>query len=139
MACGAEDGQFSEPRGAAIDADGYVYVADTGNRRIVKLDPAGKFVTAWGQPGDSGGEFQEPFDLVAAPDGTLVVLDATQQALQRFTADGEFLDLFGTENSFYRPRSGRGRRWLPVGCRHGRRTPGAARPNRPADHAGRRA
>lgn len=104
VACGAEDGQFSEPRGAAIDADGYVYVADTGNRRIVKLDPAGKFVTAWGQPGDSGGEFQEPFDLVAAPDGTLVVLDATQQALQRFTADGEFLDLFGTENSFYRPR-----------------------------------
>lgn len=102
--CGTQAGQFSEPRGVAVDAAGFVYVADTGNRRIVKLDPSGEFVTAWGTAGDGSGEFQEPFDLVVAPDGTIVVLDAAQQALQRFTAEGDFLDAFAAENTFYRPR-----------------------------------
>lgn len=102
--CGTQAGQFSEPRGVAVDPDGYVYVADAGNRRIVKLDAAGELVKTWGSQGDGSGQFQEPFDLVVAPDGSIVVLDATQQALQRFTADGEFLDAFGAANTFYRPR-----------------------------------
>ncbi len=102
--CGTGTEQFSEPRGVAVDGEGNVYVADTGNRRIVKLDPTGEFVTAWGSQGDGSGQFQEPFDLVVAPDNTVVVLDATQQALQRFTTDSEFLDAFAAQNTFYRPR-----------------------------------
>ncbi len=36
---GAADGQFSVPEGVAYDAAGRLWVADTGNDRVVELDP----------------------------------------------------------------------------------------------------
>ncbi len=115
-ACGAGNGQFNEPRGVAVDAEGNVYVADAGNHRIVKLDKAGKFVKAWGSEGEGDGQFLEPFDVGVAPDGSLVVLDAVQQRLQRFTPDGQFVAAFGAQNTFYRPRGlwvdGQGGLWV---------------------------
>jgi hypothetical protein len=45
---GAGEGQFNEPRGIAIDGSGNIYVADTWNARVVKLDPQGNFLTSWG-------------------------------------------------------------------------------------------
>lgn len=115
-ACGAGNGQFNEPRGVAVDAEGNVYVADAGNRRIVKLDKGGKFIAAWGREGEGDGQFLEPFDLGVSPDGTLVVLDAVQQRMQRFSPDGQFAAAFGAENTFYRPRGlwvdGQGGLWV---------------------------
>ena len=115
-ACGSGSGQFNQPRGVAVDADGNVYVADMGNHRIVKLDKAGKFIEAWGREGEGDGQFLEPFDLGIAPDGALVVLDSVQQRLQRFSADGQFLAAFGAQNTFYRPRGlwvdGQGDLWV---------------------------
>lgn len=42
--CGGEGGgagQLSRPRGLALDDQGYVYVSDTGNRRVVRIYPDG--------------------------------------------------------------------------------------------------
>jgi len=114
--CGNGLGQFSEPRGVAVDASGNIYVADTGNRRIVKLNSQGKVAKTWGQEGEGDGQFLEPFDLGVSPDGTLVVLDSVQQRLQRFTAEGDFVSSFGGQASFYRPRGmwvdGQGNIWV---------------------------
>jgi DNA-binding beta-propeller fold protein YncE len=44
---GTGAGQFDYPEGIAIDGTG-VYVADSGNDRVVKLDSSGAFVTMWG-------------------------------------------------------------------------------------------
>jgi DNA-binding beta-propeller fold protein YncE len=41
---GSGDGQFSGPRGLAVDSDGNIWVADTGNSRIQKFDPSGNFL-----------------------------------------------------------------------------------------------
>lgn len=103
--CGEGEDQFNAPHGVAIDsATGDVLVADTGNRRIVRLDSQGKVLSVWGESGEGAGQFQEPVDLVVEPAGTVLVLDAVNQRLLRFGPDGQFLDTFGAELAFYRPR-----------------------------------
>jgi DNA-binding beta-propeller fold protein YncE len=102
--CGSGSGEFQMPSGVAADAGGALYVADAGNRRVVKLSPAGEWLLTWGAEGEGSGEFIEPFDLVVEADGSVVVLDAVAHQLQRFTPDGRFVGLFGLDMAFYRPR-----------------------------------
>lgn len=52
---GSGDGQLEGPRDVAVDnTTGDIYVADTGNHRVVKFDSAGNFVAAWGWGVDNG-------------------------------------------------------------------------------------
>ena len=48
---GAGDGQFSGPHGIVVDADGNVYVVDTGNHRVQKFTSDGEFLLKWGTLG----------------------------------------------------------------------------------------
>lgn len=103
--CGAGLDQLSNPRGVAIDpATGDVFVADTGNSRVVHLDADGQFAAAWGAPGEGPDQFMEVVDLAVAPDGSVLALDAVNQRLLRFMPDGQFIATFGAEWTFYRPR-----------------------------------
>ena len=43
---GDQPGQFNTPHSIAVDAEGHVYVADRGNRRIQVFDGEGKFLRA---------------------------------------------------------------------------------------------
>jgi DNA-binding beta-propeller fold protein YncE len=99
---GADEGLFNEPRDIAVDQEGNVYVADTGNRRIQKFDSQGEFLLAW-----SGGEenFVEPLAVVVASQGQVLVLDSEPGWIYRFTADGESLGRFGgPEAQLFHPR-----------------------------------
>ena len=79
----------------AVDADGNVYVADTGNARVVKLSPAGEVLATFGRKGTGDGEFQEPVAVAVEPTGSILVLDAADGYIQRFSPSGEFLSRFG--------------------------------------------
>lgn len=99
---GADKGLFNEPRDIAVDEEGNVYVADTGNRRIQKFDSQGEFLLAW-----SGGEenFVEPLAVVVTSQGQVLVLDSEPGWIYRFMADGEPLGRFGgPEAQFFHPR-----------------------------------
>ncbi|MFQ6013927.1 MAG: PA14 domain-containing protein [Anaerolineae bacterium] len=99
---GTEQGEFNEPRDIAVDADGYVYVADTGNRRVQKFTPEGQFVDLW-EGGDQ--DFVEPVALVVNSQDELFVLDSEPGWIYRFTTKGEYLGKFaGPGAQFFHPR-----------------------------------
>ena len=102
--CGTGEGEFNQPRGLAVAPDGRIFVADTGNKRIVVLGPQGEFLAAWGQAGEGPGEFVEPFEVAVDRDGTVWVLDAVRQLLLHFDEGGKFLEEVAPTSPWYRPR-----------------------------------
>ena len=50
---GTEPGQFKDPIGVAVGADGVIAVVDSGNARVQRFDRDGKFLGIWGE--DEGG------------------------------------------------------------------------------------
>jgi DNA-binding beta-propeller fold protein YncE/4-amino-4-deoxy-L-arabinose transferase-like glycosyltransferase len=103
--CGSGSQQFQSPHGVAADRQGNVYVADSGNHRVVKLGPEGQVLLAFGSEGDEEGAFLDPFDLVVDADGSIVVLDSeAKRVLQRFTPEGVLQAVVGMELGVYHPR-----------------------------------
>jgi DNA-binding beta-propeller fold protein YncE len=90
---GSGAGEFKSPRHLAVDKDGYIYVADTGNHRISKFDSKGNFVKSWGRYGTRDGEFNAPSGLAIDRDGNLYVADSLNHRIQKFTRDGDFLKI----------------------------------------------
>jgi sugar lactone lactonase YvrE len=112
---GSAAGQFESPRGIALAPDGSLYVADSGNNRIQHLSPTGKVLQVWGSLADvskgaaPGGTFNEPWGVAVAPDGSIYVADTWNYRIQKFTADGKFVQMWGTgpaegNTQFYGPR-----------------------------------
>jgi DNA-binding beta-propeller fold protein YncE/4-amino-4-deoxy-L-arabinose transferase-like glycosyltransferase len=99
---GTGPGEFNEPRDVAVDGEGRLYVADTGNRRVQVLDSEGQFIASW-----EGGEeeFVEPLALVVDSRGDLYVLDSEPGWIYHFAADGTSRGRFaGPEARFFHPR-----------------------------------
>jgi predicted membrane-bound mannosyltransferase/DNA-binding beta-propeller fold protein YncE len=98
---GTSPGQFQNPRDIAIAPDGTLYVADTMNNRIQHLALDGTVLQTWGTFADiargeaPGGTFYEPWSVAVAPDGTVYVADTWNHRIQHFTANGEFIRMWG--------------------------------------------
>ena len=75
---------FWGPRGIAVSTQGQVFVADTGNKRIVVFDSDGKYITEFGTAGLDPGQFDEPVGVAVAEDGTVFVTDTWNQRIQSF-------------------------------------------------------
>ena len=75
---------FWGPRGIAVDSQGHVFVADTGNKRIAVFDEDGKYITEFGTAGLDPGQFDEPVGVAVANDGTVFVTDTWNQRVQSF-------------------------------------------------------
>lgn len=75
------------PRGIAVDSQGRVFLADTGNKRIVIFDEEGNYLTEFGTAGFDVGQFDEPVGVAVANDGTVFVTDTWNQRVQSFLPD----------------------------------------------------
>jgi DNA-binding beta-propeller fold protein YncE len=86
-------GQFDNPRGIAVDVEGYIYVVDSGNNRIQKFNDLGQFVDVWGGPGSGDGQFDGPTDIAVS--GLVYITDTNNNRVQMFTRDGDYLGQWG--------------------------------------------
>ncbi|MDN7013664.1 DUF3821 domain-containing protein [Methanoculleus sp. FWC-SCC3] len=104
---GADDGRFNNPTGIAVDGEGNVYVADTGNDRIQKFDNTGAFLLKWGTRGSGDGEFYSPRNIALDADGMVYVVDGSR--IQVFAGNGTFIKKWGSygsgEEQLQSPRS----------------------------------
>ncbi len=82
-----QPGTFWGPRDIAIDAEGNLYVTDTGNKRIQKFTADGQFLQAFGGGGIIPGTFEEPVGIDIDNQGNIYVADAWNQRIQKFDAN----------------------------------------------------
>ena len=90
-----DPGNFALPTNVAVDKEGDVYVTDTLNNRVEIFDADGKFIRAFGKPGDGPGHFARPKGIAIDSDGHIWVVDAVQQRVQVFDSEGRLLIYFG--------------------------------------------
>lgn len=91
---GDEPGKFRNPQGLDVGPAGFLYIADTGNQRIQKIDPSGEFVTEIGGYGWNGGQFDAPVAIWAANGLDVFVADFQNHRIQRFDKDLHYINTF---------------------------------------------
>jgi DNA-binding beta-propeller fold protein YncE len=87
---GRGPGQLLGPQYATCDGEGYLYVVDYGNARVLKFDPEGGFILAFGLKSEDFPGFVSPAGLVEK-DGVLFVADSYRKTLFKFDLSGNFL------------------------------------------------
>ncbi len=83
-------GALSEPSDLYIGADDCIYIADTGNNRIVKLDKNGKFQKSF----TDGGKLNGPKGVYVDKDGDLFISDTMNERIVHLDKNGKFIEEF---------------------------------------------
>ena len=87
----ANSAMFDTPSGVAVDKDGNLFIADTGNHAIRKISPLGEVTTVAGRDaGSQGGEVRlnHPVGITVTPDGFLFISDDDRGRIIRITPEG---------------------------------------------------
>jgi YD repeat-containing protein len=93
---GVEAVGLKEPRSAAFDSSGNLWVTDTVNDRIEKFSPAGRLVAAYGSYGTEGGQFISPWGIaVNQSTGNVYVTDQGNYRVEEFSPSGVFVRAMG--------------------------------------------
>jgi len=101
----AVQAQLSGPWDVDVGPDGAIYIADTGNNRIRRVDTGGRISTVAGTgtagfAGDGGpateAQLTAPRDVAVGPDGALFLADGENNRVRRVDAGGQISTVAGT-------------------------------------------
>src|SRR6266568_3371278 len=102
---GTGKGEFDSPSGIAVDSNGNVLVADTGNGRIEKFSPTSTFISTIGMKGAGNGQLGAPNGIAVDRNGNVYIADAGNHRVQKLAPNGGFIaEWKGPEPGFYGPR-----------------------------------
>lgn len=95
--------RFNQPRAVAVDASGYIWVADSGNHTIRRITPGGSVSTVAGLAGaaafadatGSAARFNTPSGIVINAAGVAFVADTNNSRIRKVTAAGVVTSLAG--------------------------------------------
>lgn len=95
--------RFSTPRGIARDAQGNLYIADTGNHVIRRVAPDNSVTTIAGVPDEPGhvdgsgadARLEAPAHLTLGADGNLYLTDSAAHTVRRITPAGTVTTVAG--------------------------------------------
>lgn len=88
---GSDESHFRSPDDLVFSSRGDIYVADSGNGRIVRLDKHGKFIAQWGKKGKGRSEFGTAHGLAIDIKDRIYVADRGNNRVQVFDREGAFL------------------------------------------------
>lgn len=98
---GPDHTHFRSPDDLVFSTKGEIYVADSGNGRIVHLDAKGKYLGQWGKKGKGEGEFATAHGLGIDRKNRVYVADRGNNRVQVFDSTGRFLAVWeGFGNPF---------------------------------------
>lgn len=106
---GSDKANFNFPTNICSDAEGRVYIVDTGNFRVQVFNSKGKYLDGFGTAGTGLGSFARPKGIGVDSEGHIYVIDAAFNNIQIFDQDKRLLLFAGTMGK------GAGEFWLPAG------------------------
>lgn len=86
--------QLKQARSLSVDLSGSVYVADTGNNRILKFSKAGKLIRTIGGFGWEKEQFYSPYDIHARSALDIFVADYNNHRIERYDKDLNYISSF---------------------------------------------
>ncbi len=95
--------QFNSPHGVAVDGEGSIIIADTGNHRVRKITPDGTVSTLAGSGSagfaDGAGaseQFHCPREVAVDGEGNIIIADWDNHRVRKITHDGTVSTLAGS-------------------------------------------
>lgn len=100
--------RFNRPQGVAVDSDGNVFVADTGNHTIRRISPDRRVSTVAGRAGSPGStdgkggqaRFKEPRSVAVDSQGVIYVADTGNHVIRRISKAGDVTTFAGIAGQF---------------------------------------
>jgi len=100
--------QFHNPTGLAFDNNGNLYIADTGNHRVRKIDPQGNVITfagdgngTWRDGPAANASFFGPSGVLSMPNGDLLVADTQSRRIRRIDPQGNVTTFAGNGSTSF--------------------------------------
>ena len=92
--------QLNGAKGLSVDLSGDLYIADTGNNRILKISPSGEIINVVGGFGWDAEQFYTPLDICTGSALDVFVADYNNNRIQRYDKDLNYISSLNSDENW---------------------------------------